>query len=132
MKLTLLSLFALIWLPMLSGCANAQTGVRNIDAATFQRQTDEESQEIILDVRTAGELSEGMIAGAKHMDVLQADFRQKAATLDLSKPIYVYCKVGGRSSQAAQILRQMGATQVYNLEGGMTAWKAKQLPVTRP
>lgn len=132
MKPFLFPLFAILLLPVFTSCANAQSGVRNIDAASFQRQIDEESQEIILDVRTAGELSEGMIAGAKHIDVLQADFRQKAATLDLSRPVYVYCKVGGRSSQAAQILRQMGATQVYNLEGGMTAWKAKQLPVTRP
>jgi thioredoxin len=42
----------------------------------------------------------------------------------------VYCKAGGRSAQAAEIMVQNGFKHVYNLEGGISAWQANGNPVT--
>jgi thioredoxin len=36
----------------------------------------------------------------------------------------VYCKVGGRSSQAASKLAELGFTEIYNLDGGIMKWNA--------
>jgi phage shock protein E len=45
-----------------------------------------------------------------------AKFEQNLSALDKSKPVFVYCAVGGRSSKAAQVLNKNGF-KVYNLTG---------------
>lgn len=110
--------------------ATAQTGgIQSIDAASFRRQLDAEPQAILLDVRTRSEFEEGHLPGAVHIDVLQSDFESAVQDLDLTKPIYVYCLAGQRSMRAAQILRSMDATQLYNLRGGIRSWKAHSFPI---
>lgn len=78
----------------------------------------------LLDVRTPGEYAEGAIAGAKNVDVTAPGFLQKVEALKLKKeePVYLYCRSGGRSTRAMNILQEQGFTKVYNLEGGFTAW----------
>jgi rhodanese-related sulfurtransferase len=41
----------------------------------------------------------------------------------------VYCEVGNRSTSAAAALRKHGFTRVFNLAGGMKAWRDAGLPV---
>ena len=49
--------------------------------------------------------------------------------LDKNKPVYVYCKVGGRSLKVSNKLIQVGFKNVYNLEGGFLRWSNNQLPI---
>ena len=77
----------------------------------------------IIDVRTPGEWAEGTMKDAHKINLYDADFKAQIEKLDKTKPIYVYCKVGGRSGQAATQMQTMGFTAVYNLTGGMNAWK---------
>jgi rhodanese-related sulfurtransferase len=42
--------------------------------------------------------------------------------LDASAPTVFYCQVGGRSAQAASFAANQGMTDVYNLQGGISAW----------
>jgi len=77
---------------------------------------------IILDVRTPEEVAEGVIPGAIHINIYDDDFKERIAQLDASKPIYAYCKMGGRSAKAAKQLVAAGFQQVYNLKGGYTGW----------
>lgn len=71
----------------------------------------------MLDVRTAREFSEGHLACAQNVDVMSADFREQveALGLDPSLPVYLYCRSGNRSGQAAKILRQMGFVEAFNV-----------------
>ncbi len=77
----------------------------------------------ILDVRTPEEWSEGTISNAKKINYHDEDFVNQIENLDKTKPVLVYCKRGGRSASAAEILKEQGFTKVYNLDGGITAWK---------
>ena len=43
--------------------------------------------------------------------------------------MYVYCKVGGRSAEAVEILKTKGFTSIIELEGGMDAWQEAGKPV---
>jgi thiol-disulfide isomerase/thioredoxin len=52
-----------------------------------------------------------------------AEFQKRAAALDKSKAIYVYCLSGGRSGAAAAWLQQNGYKTVFNMKGGINAWK---------
>ena len=78
----------------------------------------------ILDVRTPEEWEEGTIKGATKMDFFDNDFDHQLEKLDKTKPVYVYCKSGGRSGKAAKKMEKMGFTTVYNLLGGIGAWNA--------
>lgn len=77
----------------------------------------------MIDVRTAQEFKEGHIKGAVNIDYYKSDFKQLMAKLDKSKPIAVYCTVGGRSGAGAKIVQQLGFKEVYDLEGGIVLWQ---------
>lgn len=79
----------------------------------------------ILDVRTPGEYSEGHLANATLVDWNGSSFEADAAKLDKTKAICVYCAKGGRSASACAKLASMGFTEIYDMKGGITAWKAE-------
>ena len=78
---------------------------------------------LLLDVRTKEEYQKGHIKGAKLIPV--QELSQKIDTFTIAKdfPIYVYCRSGNRSTTASNLLIQHGYTKVYNLSGGINAWK---------
>ncbi len=82
---------------------------------------------ILLDVRTPEEIAGGKIANAQNI-VWDDSFADKLSTLE-HKPIFVYCGSGIRSAKAAAVLKEKGYDQVYEMEGGMKAWRAAGLPV---
>lgn len=76
----------------------------------------------LVDVRTDSEFGAGTIDGALHIDYLQPGFIDKAADLlDPARPVYVFCRSGHRSANAAKQLVKQGFT-VVNLAGGYNAW----------
>jgi len=79
----------------------------------------------VIDVRTPAEFADGHLAGAINVDIFAPDFREQIEALDLSaeEPVYLYCRSGNRSGKAAQILRQMGYDEAFNV-GGFEALKA--------
>ena len=77
---------------------------------------------ILLDVRTEGEYNAEYIPGA--INIPLSDLESRIDELDSSKAIIVYCKSGGRSRTASETLAQRGFV-VYNMEGGINAWKEK-------
>lgn len=79
---------------------------------------------ILLDVRTPEEFGFGHLEGAMNINWYDADFKDKVAALDRLKTVYVYCKAGGRSAKAADVMREMGFKKVVNLEGGYDAYTA--------
>lgn len=81
---------------------------------------------IILDVRTPEEFGLGHLEGAVNINWYDVDFQDKAAGLDRKKTIYVYCKAGGRSAKATDVMRKMGFADVVNLEGGFDAYTAQR------
>lgn len=75
----------------------------------------------LVDVRTRKEYAEGHLPGATNADVLQPTFEGEidALGLDKTKPVYAYCRSGGRSEKAAMMLRQMGYEEAYNVGGAI-------------
>jgi len=78
----------------------------------------------LLDVRTEEEWNEGHLNGAVRADVTEEDFAEAVKEVtDPSKPVLVYCRSGGRSARAAKQLEKLGYKVVFDLKGGITAWK---------
>ena len=77
----------------------------------------------VLDVRTAAEFERGAIPGA--INVCVDELRDRLGELpDKDSPIVVHCAVGLRAHVAARILAQRGWSDVRNLSGGYTTWRA--------
>lgn len=78
---------------------------------------------VVIDVRTEDEWNEGIIPGAILNDIYKGQgFIYRLEELDKSKNYFVYCKAGGRSAQACNIMNQMGFENTYNLLGGFMNW----------
>ncbi len=82
-----------------------------------------EGQAIFIDVRTPEEIADGMIPGSVHLDYKSSDFKSKLAELDRDKEYVIYCRSGGRSAKACDLMKEMGFSNLSNMEGGFTKWK---------
>ncbi|MBT8320344.1 MAG: rhodanese-like domain-containing protein, partial [Eudoraea sp.] len=77
---------------------------------------------VLLDVRTPEEFAEGHLEGAVNMDWYQADFAKQLEAIGKGNKVYVYCKKGGRSAEAANLMDSLGYKKVVDLTGGYDAW----------
>ena len=132
----------------LSGCSDssqksksAQTSQNAIgqpiavQAGSFRSVSPQEAQQLIktrkdlilLDCRTPEELSSGSIEGFKLVSFWA--IMQNKIDLPKDKPILLVCAVGGRSYAAGRVLSSHGYKEVYNLNGGIAAWKNAGLPL---
>lgn len=84
---------------------------------------------VILDIRTADEFRSGHLEGAINVDYYAADFEQQLAELDIDVPYVMYCNSGNRSSNALPVMDSIGFAEVYELDGGIQAWFAANLPI---
>jgi len=78
---------------------------------------------IYLDVRTQEEVDEGKIPNSVHIDFRKENFAAEIAKLDKSKEYVVYCRSGGRSSKASQMMIDLGFKKVSNMAGGYNEYK---------
>lgn len=129
MKVSLILTKALVIFTLFScnQSGNSQTSgsaatVVNIDASKLIELA-KDSNTIIVDVRTPGEVAEGYIPGTKvFLDYNGGQFDQSYKSLDTTKTYIVYCRSGRRSSSAANQMVNSGFKKVYNLDGGINAW----------
>lgn len=101
---------------------------QNLPVESFEKKLQETSNAFLLDVRTAGEFGGGHLPKATNIDFRSPDFANKIKGLPKDKPVFVYCLSGGRSAQAAEILRNEGF-QVTELQGGYLKWTTKLKPL---
>ena len=100
-------------------------GVQTLQQEDFQKVLKQENA-IVVDVRTPGEVSEGIIKGATvFADIKGNNFEQEIGKLDKSKTYIVYCRSGARSQSAATYMVENGFKKVYNLSGGISNWKGE-------
>lgn len=116
-------------------CKNAQKNNTKVTAQAIEVIAPKAMYEVLLkdpstqlvDVRTKDEFAVSHLKDAQNICVTDTDFKQKVAHLDKDKPVYVYCKKGGRSAQASKILKELGFTKIFDLQGGITNWQQQHL-----
>jgi rhodanese-related sulfurtransferase len=122
--LTLILLFAL------AGNSIFAQKISSFDAKKFHFAISEDKKPQIVDVRTKAEFDAAHIKGAINIDINQIDFQKKIVKkLKKDRIVYVYCTKGMRSLRAAEILSNLDFIRIYNLEGGLEAWKKSGFPV---
>lgn len=104
--------------------------VAKLNLTTVQdlnRMLSSEQDIFVLDVRRENEWNEGHIEGSTR--IYPGKLQNETDRLPRSKPIFVICKTGNRSSFGASVLLREGFDQVYNVLGGTDAWKRAAYPL---
>lgn len=115
----------------LGACAGTQTtGHTLVDATEAQELVAADPEVVVLDIRTPEEVAAGAIPGARVFDFYSATFQTDIGQLDRDTAYLVYCRSGNRSAQATQLMKNLGFTDVYELEGGILAWANAGLALT--
>jgi thioredoxin len=114
----------ILFLTFLSGELFSQV----LDVESFSQKLASTPNAYLLDVRTSGEYGGGHLPQAKNIDFRSPKFSEEVDQLPKDKPVFVYCLSGGRSAQAAEILRAKGY-QVTELKGGYLKWTTKMKPL---
>lgn len=125
----LMSSFLFCFLLASGSCQAQDNGIQKLSATEFKDKLEAASGYQLLDVRTPGEYQEGHLNNAVNRDINDPDFKSEVLKLDKNKPVYVYCLGGGRSASAAAMLHENGFTQVFDMQGGIMAWKNKGLAI---
>jgi rhodanese-related sulfurtransferase len=119
----------LVFLLSFIACRNQAQTKSNLSADEFEKGISQQHVQV-LDVRTQAEYNSGHLKNSFLADWNNKKvFQERVEHLDKSKPVYTYCLVGGRSSAAADWLIANGFKEVYNLDGGIQAWKKNEKPV---
>jgi len=82
---------------------------------------------LLIDVREPDELREGYIEGSRLIPM--SDLAKGRASLPTGQPMLLVCAVGGRSYGIGQYYYRKGYPEIYNLSGGISAWKKAGLPL---
>lgn len=80
----------------------------------------------LVDVRQPDEVAEGTLPGAVNIPLDTLDGR--LGELDRDRRVVVFCRSGGRSTKASELLTGAGFTDVVNLAGGMLAYEEATRP----
>lgn len=97
------------------------------DAFEFLQQ----NKAVFIDVRTRSEYEGGHIPGALNMDIYEPHFADDIYKFGREKMYIMNCQTGGRSGRATEFMASLGFKKVFNLMGGFSAWKMKDLPLSK-
>lgn len=117
--------------PGIGGWRDAGKTMVNLDtlSATTLREKLDRNEVVLVDVREPSEWEEEYIKGAKKIYV--GHLVDEAEGLPRDKPIAVSCSVGYRGSLGASLLKRLGFTDIYNVLGGVEAWRNLGYSLTR-
>ncbi len=82
----------------------------------------QDSDYILIDVRTKDEFDLGHIDSAINLDFYSETFQNDILSLPKNETIVLYCRTNNRSSKTANILKENGFKEISVLEGGITEW----------
>jgi adenylyltransferase/sulfurtransferase len=99
--------------------------------ADVQRRMKSGEPVTVIDVRDPDEYRDGYIEGASNISRGFLEFRIGAAVPDPTTPVVLYCQTGLRSMLAAKALRDLGYSNVINLQGGYQKWAQSGFPTVR-
>jgi rhodanese-related sulfurtransferase len=109
----------------------AKAHVKQVDLQKFRELRQARAELVLIDVRETEEWVKGHAAGALHISKGMLEHDIEAAVPQKDKFIVLYCHSGARSALAAENLDRMGYSNVYSLDGGLTAYEAAGLAIEK-
>lgn len=108
---------------------DAKSRIKEVTVAGSRDRLKANPNARLIDVREDNEWNEAHAAGAEHLGkgIIERDI--EATVPDKSTELILYCGGGFRSALAADVLQEMGYTNVWSMAGGWKAWKDSGAPV---
>src|SRR5688500_16593348 len=108
---------------------DAKTRIREVTVAETQQRMSANPDAKLFDVREDNEWQAAHATGASHIGkgIIERDIEERVP--DKSTEVILYCGGGFRSALAADVLQQMGYTNVFSMAGGWKAWKDSGSPI---
>jgi rhodanese-related sulfurtransferase len=102
---------------------DAKSRIREVTVEETQTRMQLDNTARLIDVREDDEWRAGHAAGSVHLGkgIIERDI--EATVPDKNAEVILYCGGGFRSALAADVLQQMGYTNVFSMAGGWKAWK---------
>ena len=114
----------LLW-PVIQGAATA--GLSPAAAVLLMNR----EKAVVVDVCDSSEYAAGHIAGAKNVPLGELEAKLGAAVKNKNLPLILVCQTGARSGRAVAMAKKLGYEQAQSLGGGLTAWKAANMPLEK-
>ncbi|MEP6707377.1 MAG: rhodanese-like domain-containing protein [Pyrinomonadaceae bacterium] len=107
---------------------DAKSRIREVNVEETRARLAANPRAVLIDVREDNEWEAGHAAGAEHLGkgIIERDIETKVP--DKSAELILYCGGGYRSALAADVLQEMGYTNVWSMAGGWKAWKDSGAP----
>lgn len=133
LMLLVLTVSLVIAVALTGGCVQVQIieDITTQEAFTLIQNNQNNPDFVIIDVRTPNEFAEGHIENAINVDFRSETFRDELNKLERNKTYLVYCRIGGRSGSALEIMKELNFREAYNMLGGINVWKSEGLPTTK-
>ena len=93
-----------------------------ITVRELKEKLDAGEEVAVLDVREPHEYEVANLEAQGAKLIPLGDLPNRLSELNQNDEVAVYCKTGGRSAKAVKTLQDAGFGNVYNVEGGITAW----------
>lgn len=108
---------------------DAKSRIKEVTVADTRTRLAANREGLLIDVREDAEWNEAHAAGAIHLGkgIIERDI--ETTVPDKSTEVILYCGGGYRSALAADVLQNMGYTNVWSMAGGWKAWKDSGAPV---
>lgn len=89
------------------------------------------SNAVVLDIRDKKDFDKGHIVDSIHIPIAKLGARVSELDKHKESPVIVACRLGQHAADAVKILKSAGFTQVMRLSGGITEWRADNLPLVQ-
>lgn len=122
--------FLIVCILPLAGQVPDSVKYQSLKPNDFRQQYLKTDSSILIDVREPFEFKGNRIKGAINIPA-SGNLDKVADTLNKEFSLFIYCTSGFRSSNATQKLFDKGFRKLYNLEGGIVAWRKDRLPVVK-
>lgn len=124
------TLIVILFLLFGANFSQAMHGIKSVNTVQAIQVINREKG-IVVDVSEPEEFEKGHIPQAINIPTGKLTERVNELERHKKTPIIVACRSGHRASRAAVILRKKGFEDVYNLTGGMLAWKKENMPLKK-
>ena len=86
---------------------------------------------VVIDVCEPGEYAAGHIVGARNVPLAQLEAQLPNVVKNKATPVILVCQAGARSGRALGLARKLGYENAQSLAGGLKAWQAASMPVSK-